>query len=71
MGKEGPGESYIIADPLFADYQKGSEPSDFSIIAKSPARNKGLDLGYKKDFENHPIPQEGAPDIGAFECKPY
>jgi hypothetical protein len=69
IGKEGPGQSSIIADPLFKNYQRGEEASDFSITAGSPARNKGLDLGYKTDFINTPIPQEGTPDMGAFEYK--
>lgn len=69
MGKEGPGESYIIADPLLTDYAKGNEPSDFSITNGSPARDKGTDLGYKKGFAGISIPQGNAPDIGAFEYK--
>jgi len=70
MGKEGPGESYVIADPELSNYQKGENAIDFSITAGSPARNKGLDLGYKEDFKKTPIPQENIPDIGAFEYKP-
>jgi len=70
MGKEGPGEPYIIADPLFKNYQKGEDASDFSITVGSPARNKGIDLGYMLDFINTAVPQENISDIGAFEYKP-
>ncbi|MDX9882979.1 MAG: hypothetical protein RBS73_13025 [Prolixibacteraceae bacterium] len=70
MGKEGPGESAIVADPKFLNYSKGEQASDFSITSGSPARNKGLDLGYKDDFGFAPIPQEDIADIGAFEYKP-
>ena len=70
IGLEGPGEPHIIANPLFKDYGKGENASDFSITAGSPARNKGIDLGYKTDFIQTSIPQEETPDIGAFEYKP-
>ena len=70
IGRDGPGQSPIFADPLFKNYQKGNEASDFSITAGSPARNKGLDLGYKTDFIKTSVPQENIPDIGAFEYKP-
>jgi hypothetical protein len=69
IGRDGAGQSPVIADPLFANYQRGLEASDFSITAGSPARNKGLDLGYKVDFTGISIPQGDAPDIGAFEYK--
>ncbi|MDR2057885.1 MAG: hypothetical protein LBP83_06330 [Dysgonamonadaceae bacterium] len=71
IGKEGPGESCVIADPQFKNYIKGENTADFSITAESPARNKGIDLGYKFDFINTYIPQENIPDIGAFEYKSY
>jgi len=70
MGLEGPGESFIIADPLFTNYQRGESASDFSITAASPARNRGMDLGYATDFIKTSIPQENIPDMGAFEYKP-
>ncbi len=70
MGKEGPGQSAITADPQFLNYSKGEQASDFSITAGSPARNKGIDLGYKSDFAFTSIPQENTADIGAFEYKP-
>jgi hypothetical protein len=70
IGRDGPGQSPIIADPLFVNYEKGNEPPDFAITAGSPARNKGVNLGYKTDFTGTSIPQEDIPDIGAFEYKP-
>ena len=70
MGKEGPGQSFIIADPQLSDYWKSDNAYDFAITAGSPARNKGLDLGYKTDFRKLPIPVENYYDIGAFEYNP-
>ena len=70
MGKEGPGQSAIFADPQFLDYSKGNQAFDFSITAGSPAINKGLDLGYEVGFDGTSIPQEDSTDIGAFEYKP-
>jgi len=69
IGRDGSGQSPIIANPLFTNYQRGTEATDFSITAESPARNKGLDLGYILDFTGTSIPQENIPDIGAFEYK--
>jgi hypothetical protein len=67
MGKEGPGEGAIFADPLFANYSGASRPEDFSILKDSPAIDKGLDLNYRHDFIRTAIPEGSAPDIGAFE----
>lgn len=39
------------------------------ISPKSPAIDRGLDLGYEKDFVGTPIPQNDRTDIGAFELK--
>jgi hypothetical protein len=69
IGLEGPGESAIFADPKFKNYNKASSAIDFTILANSPAKDKGLNLGYKLDFVNTPIPQGTVPDIGAFEYK--
>ena len=69
IGRDGPGLSPIIDDPQFTNYKRGTEATDFSITTGSPARNKGLDLGYKTDFIETSIPQENIPDIGAFEYK--
>lgn len=70
MGKEGPGLDAIIADPKLLNYSGGNIASDFAITEESPARNKGLSLGYNNDFLLTSIPQENDPDIGAFEYKP-
>lgn len=55
------------SNPVSMKYANGGKASDFSIIAGSPAINTGMDLGYTSDFTGMPIPQEGRPDIGAFE----
>ena len=67
MGKEGPGEGALFGDPLFKNYEGGNAPEDFSITVKSPAIDKGLVLGYEKDFANTGIPQYERPDLGAYE----
>ena len=67
MGKEGPGDSAYFGDPGFINYKKGLNPEDFSISSNSPAINKGIDIGYEKDFAGIIIPQQSRPDIGAFE----
>jgi hypothetical protein len=69
MGLEGPGESSVFADPEFRNYNEASSASDFTILPGSPAKDKGLNLGYRFDFANTIIPQGDAPDIGAFEYK--
>ena len=67
MGQEGPGAGAIEGDPRFLNDQGGGRPGDFSLIAGSPAINCGKDLGYTIDFSGTAIPQDGLPDIGAFE----
>ena len=67
MGKEGPGEGALFEDPLFINYSEGTAPKDFSLSVKSPAIDKGLLLGYSKDFLNTKIPQNEKADLGAFE----
>jgi hypothetical protein len=71
IGKEGPGESAHFENPSFKEYQHATGAGDFSIASKSPAVDIGIDLGYKKDFAGTGIPQNGKPDIGAFECKQH
>jgi hypothetical protein len=70
MGKEGPGETPVFEDPGFRHYKESKTVLDFSVSAKSPAINRGLSLGYQQDFVGTTIPQNGRPDIGAFEWKP-
>lgn len=67
IGLEGPGENYIIGNPLFVNYSNIKSPLDLRITDNSPARNKGQNLGYTFDFIKTTIPNEGVPDIGAFE----
>jgi hypothetical protein len=69
VGKEGPGDSAQFENPLFKDYRHATRAVDFSIATKSPAVDTGIDLGYEQDFAGNDIPQNGKPDIGAFECK--
>jgi len=51
---------------LFVDPAKG----DYHLKAGSPAINRGLDLGYTQDRDGKPVPQGGAPEIGAYEFAP-
>lgn len=67
MGKEGAGNKPIFGNPLFLNYRESGIPKDFSITRKSPAIDKGLELGYKTDFGKTKIPQGNTPDVGAFE----
>ncbi len=62
-------ESPLIGDPKFLNYGRGNSPGDFSITVGSPAINRGADLGYDIDFSGTHIPQEGIPDIGAYELR--
>ena len=56
------GNGEIIGNPLFVDYKN----KNFRLKENSPARGKGASLGYKKDFENKPLPKTN-PDIGAYQ----
>lgn len=67
MGKEGPGSTPVFGNPLFVNYRENALAEDFSITGKSPAIDKGLELGYETDFSKTKIPQGKAPDVGAFE----
>ncbi len=55
------GQGERIGNPMF------KSASDYHIQPGSPAIDAGLDLGYTLDFENKPVPQGAAPDIGAYE----
>jgi hypothetical protein len=57
------GKGDIIADPLFVDY----ENRNFRLKEKSPARNKGVKLGYTIDLDNYPLLGKNSTDIGAYE----
>jgi len=52
----------ISSDPLFRDLAN----FDFALKSNSPARSKGLNLGYAADFVNSPINTTGSVDLGAF-----
>jgi hypothetical protein len=67
MGKEGPGEAAVFANPMLWQYTHTSVASAFSLLPGSPAINKGMALPYANDFNNNSLPQGAAMDIGAFE----
>jgi hypothetical protein len=52
---------------LFIDYAS----RDLRLKAGSPAIDAGVNLGYKLDFNNNPIPAGKFPDMGACEYQPY
>jgi len=64
---EGPGQNSITSNPLLVNYSNALEAADFQLTDSSPAKNSGLNLGYKLDFDGSTIPKDGLPDIGAFE----
>ena len=52
------------ASPLFVD----AANANFQISSSSsPAVDHGLDVGLTEDLTGYPVPNGGAPDIGAFE----
>jgi len=60
------GTGEISTSPLFVNMAGG----DFHLQITSPAIDTGMDLGYDKDIEDHPVPQALAslrPDMGAYE----
>lgn len=57
------GKGDIVADPLFADYENRS----FRLKENSPARRKGVKLGYTVDLDNYPLLGKNSTDIGAYE----
>lgn len=52
-----------FGDPKFVNLQA----ADVHLQSGSPAIDKGTDLGYRLDFENHAVPSGAAPDLGAHE----
>lgn len=50
-------------DPKFLDL----DARDFRLQPTSPAKDKGISLGYTIDFEGETVPYSTAPDMGAFE----
>ncbi len=57
------GKGDIIADPLFVDY----ENRNFRLKENSPARNKGVKLGYTVDLDNYPLLGKNSTDIGTYK----
>jgi len=57
------GKGDIIADPFFVDY----ENRNFRLKENSPARNKGVKLGYTVDLDNYPLLVKNSTDVGAYE----
>lgn len=57
----GTGES--IANPSFINLSI----KDFKLLSASPAIDKGIVLGYNKDYSNYSVPNGGSPDIGSHE----
>jgi hypothetical protein len=57
-----PGKDDQIADPLFTD----PEYRNFRLSPKTPAKGKGIKLGYKQDLDGYPV-SFSRPGIGAYE----
>lgn len=53
----------IVADPLFIDFRNGN----YRLRSDSPARKSGAKTSFKMDLDGYPIPQNGAPDMGAYQ----
>ncbi len=59
-------QDLVNLDPMFVD--AGSD--DYHLQAGSPAIDAGMDAGVTYDAEDHPRPQGGGFDIGAYEFVP-
>ena len=57
------GANEQVANPQFVNLNGG----DFRLQSTSPAINRGVNLNYTQDYNNAPVPQGSAPDLGAFE----
>jgi hypothetical protein len=55
-----------IGDPQFC----GMSRDDFHLEAGSPAISAGTNLGFKLDFDDHEIPTNRPPNMGAYEFIP-
>ncbi len=51
-----------VADPLFVDMRNRV----FRLKENSPARKKGLPIGYTHDLDLYPVPKKGKVDLGAY-----
>ncbi|HYH55745.1 MAG TPA: hypothetical protein VD772_03985 [Anseongella sp.] len=56
-------KSDIIADPLFADPLN----RNFRLTEKSPAKDRGVRMGYAFDLDQYPVSPGNVPDLGAYE----
>jgi len=59
-----PGPDCIFGDPRFVD----SATDDLSVLADSPAIDRGIDLGYDRNAERAGDFNGSAPDLGAIEA---
>jgi hypothetical protein len=50
----------VVANPLFVN----PAPGDFHLTLASPARDAGIDVGLRTDFDGNQRPIGGACDIG-------
>jgi hypothetical protein len=57
------GKGDKVADPLFVDFNN----RNFRLRKNSPAINSGVKIGYTEDLDGRIVPNNGLPDIGAFE----
>ena len=69
LGNEGPGDAWLISDPLFVNAANANQAEDFSLKTQSPAIDKGKTLGYLFDFLRGQVPKGKGTDLGAFEIK--
>jgi hypothetical protein len=59
-----PAEGEAIADPRFVDTAR----HDYRPGPDSPARGRGVPLGYESDLAGVPLPPGAAPDVGAYQA---
>lgn len=57
------GKGDVIADPLFVDYGN----RNFHLTESSPARQRGVKLGYAVDLDGYPLGGTASTSIGAYE----
>ncbi|MDQ3779125.1 MAG: right-handed parallel beta-helix repeat-containing protein [Chloroflexota bacterium] len=66
------GDHSLVTAPLFVDPAR----NNVHLRASSPAIDRGIDIGYPRDFDGATVPTHGssdrpvAPDMGAFEYQP-